>query len=204
MSPSPTASSFEERNDVLFVGAMYDRGSPNADSILWFCREIWPVVLSGLNGQSRPNLAIVGPNRVQEISELAGEQIKVWGQQPSLRHFYEQARVFIAPTRFAAGLPWKVGEAAAHGVPVVASGLVARQLGWTHEKQLLVAETPEEFAHCCLRLLSDKDLWLDIRTRALQAVEEEYGEANFNSVIAAELAQTEDSFATTASRLSVA
>ncbi|PYU64966.1 MAG: hypothetical protein DMG49_25345, partial [Acidobacteria bacterium] len=188
LAATPTASLFEERKDILFVGAIYDLASPNADAILWFCSEIWPLVLAELNGQSGPNLTIVGPNRVREVADLAGEHIRVFGQQPSLSRFYESARMFIAPTRFAAGLPLKVVEAAAHGVPVVGSGLLAKQLGWTHGKQMLVSDTPEEFARGCLRLWSDEDLWQQLRSSALQSVQEEYGDKVFNSVVAAEVA----------------
>jgi GT2 family glycosyltransferase len=187
--PDPTTCKFEERRDILFVGAIHGLPSPNGDSVLWFCKEIWPLLVAGLKAVPTPDFVMVGPNGAQEIADLATEHIKIYGQQPSLRPFYDSARIFIAPTRFAAGLPLKVVEAAANGVPVVASGLVAKQLGWVHGKQLLVADTPEEFARCCVRLFSEKDLWLELRAAALQSVAEEYGRNTFDSVVAAELAR---------------
>jgi glycosyltransferase involved in cell wall biosynthesis len=48
------------------------------------------------------------------------------GPQPDLRPFYDAARVFIVPTRYAAGIPFKAHEAAAFGVPLVVSGVIAR------------------------------------------------------------------------------
>jgi glycosyltransferase involved in cell wall biosynthesis len=193
ITPNPTTSTFEQRGDILFAGAIHGLPSPNGDSVLWFCKEIWPLLLAGLKAASTPEFVIVGPNGAQEIADLASEHIKIYGQQPSLRPFYDSARIFIAPTRFAAGLPLKVVEAAANGVPVVASGLVARQLGWIHGKQLLAADTPEEFACCCVRLFTDKDLWLQIRDAALQSVKQEYGEDTFNSVVTAELVRAGES-----------
>ena len=53
---------------------------------------------------------------------------------------YQQHRVFIAPTRFAAGLPYKLHEAASFGLPAVTTSLLAGQLGWTDGKDILAAD----------------------------------------------------------------
>ena len=63
----------------------------------------------------------------------------------NLRPLYERARLVVAPTRFAAGLPLKVIEAAAHGVPVVCSTLLAGQLRWRPGGELLAAADAAEY-----------------------------------------------------------
>ena len=68
-----------------------------------------------------------------------------------LTPLYDDARVFVAPTRYSAGISLKVIEAAARGVPIVCTPLVARQLGWISGEELLTAETPAEFA-CAVQL----------------------------------------------------
>ena len=50
------------------------------------------------------------------------------GPVPDLTDEYARARVFIAPTRFAAGIPFKVHEALSYGLPVVGSRLISEQL----------------------------------------------------------------------------
>jgi glycosyltransferase involved in cell wall biosynthesis len=96
---------------------------------------------------------------------------------------YEQARVFVAPTRFAAGIPLKLCEAAAHGVPIVATSLLARQLGWHPETHLLTADTAEEFAAQCVRLYHDHDLWRHLRTNALRAVQADFDSTSFSDTV---------------------
>ena len=81
-----------------------------------------------------------------------------------------RARVFVAPTRYAAGIPHKVHQAAALGVPVVATSLLARQLGWRNGEHLLVADTPDEFAKAVTRLHGNAQLWANIRAGALGRV----------------------------------
>src|SRR5207253_7021477 len=89
------------------------------------------------------------------------EGVELLGAVEDLVPLYNRARVFIAPTRFSAGVPLKVYEAAAHGLPVVATDLLARQLGWEPGEDLLAAPAsdPDAFASACARLHDDADLW---------------------------------------------
>ena len=64
---------------------------------------------------------------------------------------YGSHRVFVAPTRFAAGAPYKVYEAASFGIPVVTTELLRRQLGWRHQEELLAAEAADPWQLCKLR-----------------------------------------------------
>ena len=109
----------------------------------------------------------------------AGTAAAFLGVVPDLRPLYGAARIFIAPTRFAAGLPQKVYEAAAHGVPVVLTPLLARSLGWSNEVEALVAETEREWIEAIERLTTDRDLWLRLRDSALRAVRDAVAPAAF-------------------------
>lgn len=73
----------------------------------------------------------------------------------------------VAPTRFAAGIPHKVHQAAAFGVPVVATTLIAEQASWLDGHDLLAASDASGFAEACTRLHRDEALWTAIRGNAL-------------------------------------
>ena len=49
---APTPAPFEEREGLLFVGAIHDDLSPNADAVIWFVREVLPLLRDrlGLRG----------------------------------------------------------------------------------------------------------------------------------------------------------
>jgi glycosyltransferase involved in cell wall biosynthesis len=100
---------------------------------------------------------------------------------------YSRARVFVAPTRFAAGIPLKVYDAAAHGVPTVITPILARGIGWMHERDTLIAATPEEFAIACFRLHEDRNLWEKIRVSAFERVRADCSAAHFDQTVAAVL-----------------
>ena len=102
-----------------------------------------------------------------------------------LTPLYEDARVFIAPTRFGARISLKVIEAAARGVPAVATTLVARQLGWESGLELITADAPAQFAEAVIKLCVDRNLWMRVRTAALAArIEREHSRPAFRSSIA--------------------
>lgn len=135
------------------------------------------------------HLNIVGRIGALKLSGLAGPRVHFRGLLPDLENVYSQSRILVAPTRYAAGLPMKVHEAAAAGLPVVATRLLAEQLGWNEGVELLTATTAAEFAHSCFRLYTEEALWESVRANALRRIRKECDPAAFvrevRSVLAA-------------------
>ncbi len=180
---SPGTSVFKERFGFLFVGALHGVDSPNGDSLLWFTENVWPIIKKEMGESAQ--LYVVGytPDR-QLYEDRLPEDSQLIGTVADLAPWYNAARVLIIPTRFAAGLPMKAHDAAAHGLPMVASQLIANQLGWQHEQELLSAPfEAHEFAKACVRLYQDESLWISLRDNALLAVGRDAGEAAFSKAI---------------------
>ena len=178
----PTSNLFEFRENILFVGALDKILTPNSDSVVWFSKEILPILIKKLNKNVK--LFVVG-RTCPEIEQLASESIKVMGKVDDLTSLYDSARLFVAPTRFAAGVPFKVHEAAARGLPVVTTSLIANQLGWQRGVDLLVADDPESFADKCIKLYQDSVLWNSLRSNALNRVSEDCSPARFSKTLEA-------------------
>src|SRR5262249_3775778 len=151
--------------------------SPNGDSVLWFLNEVLPLVREGL-GAPAP-FRVVGVNRSPRLARSAAPDVEVVGAVDDVAPFYDAARVFVAPTRFRAGIPLKAYHAAAHGLPIVCSELVASQLGWRPGRELLVARDAIGFARCCLELYRDAALWQSLRAAALERVRAECSRSAF-------------------------
>jgi GT2 family glycosyltransferase/glycosyltransferase involved in cell wall biosynthesis len=175
---SPTPNPYDLREDILFVGAVHGLSTPNADSLLWFSKEIFPRIQEKLGGNVR--FVIAGSNNTREIFQLASDSIKVLGKQDDLTSLYNRARLFVAPTRFAAGIPLKVIEAAAHGLPTVTTSLLAAQLSWEVGRELFVADTAETFAEECAKLYQDRQLWERLRSNALDRVKMDHSPEVFS------------------------
>ncbi len=172
--PRETAADPAARRGLLFVGTFYDRNAPNYDSLTWFLSHVWPRITA-----ARPEevLRIVGPaNPGVAASSFAQSGVTYVGPVENLREEFARARLFIAPTRFAAGIPFKVHEAWSYGLPVVASTLLGEQLAATGDLggALLAAtvrDDGEEFAAACLRVLTDDALWTGMRGAAIGYLE---------------------------------
>jgi glycosyltransferase involved in cell wall biosynthesis len=91
--------------------------------------------------------------------------------------------VFVAPTRYSAGISLKVIEAAARGVPIVCTPLVAAQLGWASGEELLTAEDPVGLAHAIGSLYANPETWLRLREAALKRVAREHSFPGFRSTL---------------------
>ncbi|TFE70849.1 glycosyl transferase [Methylacidiphilum sp. Yel] len=163
----PTESSFEQRSGFLFVGYMGEEG-PNTDGLSWFSHYVLPHLKKKIH--SRFEVLAIGQVSKDFVEQLSPLGIKFLGLVEDIQPFFEKCRVFIAPTRYAAGIPMKVHEAASYGLPVVASKLLAKQLAWTPGEELLAADSPEDFAACCEKLYQDASLWKKIRESALNKV----------------------------------
>ncbi len=177
---NPGSGRFDERRGLLFVGALRDEGSPNVDSLLWFVINVLPLIERQIPDIE---LLVVGDNSAPSLANIERDNIKLAGRLDSLEASYNECRVFIAPTRFAAGIPHKVHEAAAHGIPSVTTSLLAEQLGWNDADQLLVADTAEHYAAQCVRLYQESELWNKVRAAGLAAVAQDCSDEKFQATL---------------------
>lgn len=168
IAPEPTPAMFNSREDILFVGRLAEEDTPNVDSVLWYVDHVQPLLRDRYSLELP--LTVVGNTRAPSILSLDPSKVRTRGIVDDLLPVFDRARVFVAPTRYAAGIPLKVQQAAAYGVPVVATSLLARQLGWNDEEDLLVGDTPEAFAQAVDRLYADSALWERIRSNAMKRI----------------------------------
>ncbi len=175
-----------ERKNILFVGALHDNTCPNYDSLEWFLKNILPILVEKL-GQDF-TFSIAGYINVASVDmyELSKyPNVKFLGIVSDLSEIYNKHRIYIAPTRFAGGIPYKVHEAASYGIPVVASEILVNQLGWKNDQDILSApiDNPEFFASQIIKLYENKDLWHYIRQNAFKRIEEDCNEKQFREQI---------------------
>ncbi|PCI75898.1 MAG: hypothetical protein COB20_11790 [SAR86 cluster bacterium] len=181
IASNPGSNTFIQRSGLLFVGALRDEGSPNVDSLLWFLINVFPILEQAIPGIK---LNVVGDNSAPSLATIGKDNINFTGRLDSIEEMYNASRVFIAPTRFAAGIPHKIHEAAAKGLPSVTTTLLAQQLGWQDGKELLVGDTPEAYAAQCIKLYQEEALWQDIRDAGLTAITEDCSQETFRKNLA--------------------
>lgn len=176
VQPRQSAPGLRDRRGLLFVGALHP-GTPNEDGLLWFVEEVLPRVHKRI-GAAVP-LTVVGECRSAPVAALNGGHVRLAGPQAALEPYYDAARVFVAPARFAGGVPIKVIEAAAQGIPVVASDLLVRQLAWHEGHEIAGAADADAFADAVVRLLRDDAAWMAQREAAWARCRERYDPHRF-------------------------
>lgn len=177
---------FGDRRDLLFVGRLTGATalSANVDSLVWFLREVRPALdaLIGIDW----TLHIAGLVDAPELAALASPRVVMHGVVENLDPLYARCRLFVAPTRFAAGIPLKVVEAMGQGIPCVATPLLGEQLG-VGPAVLPTGASVADFAEQCQKLYSDAGLWQAVRDAALAHVAGAYSQAGFDRALASAL-----------------
>lgn len=169
--------SFDERQHLLFIGNFAHR--PNLDGVLYFLREVYPLIKQAL---PCVELDIIGDNP-GEILSHADEAVRVRGYVPDVEPFWQTRRVFIAPLRYGAGVKGKIGEALAHGLPVVTTPVGAEGMGLAHEESAMITATPAAFAEAVVGLYTRPDLWQRLADRGYEHIARHFTPASITPVI---------------------
>ncbi|MGH7154507.1 MAG: glycosyltransferase, partial [Acetobacteraceae bacterium] len=180
-----TPRSFAERSGMLFLGAIHEAGSPNHDALEWFIEQVLPLIEKELGWQTRLTVAGYLAPGVDLERWRGHRRVTLRGAVSDPVVLYETHRMVVAPTRFAAGIPYKVHEAASFGVPVVATSLLAGQLGWRDGDELLAAgaDDPAGFAAAVIRLSHDEELWGRLREAAAGRIAAEHGRERYAAAV---------------------
>ncbi|HSA99312.1 MAG TPA: glycosyltransferase, partial [Anaerolineales bacterium] len=162
---------FALRRDWLFIGSF--QHPPNIDAVLFFLKEIYPLVSEHLHDAK---FYIIGDKVPPEIVALANERIVVAGLQRDVRPFFESVKLSVAPLRFGAGVKGKINQSMGFGVPVIATSVAVEGTKLRDREEILVADMPEDFARALIELYESEDLWNRLskngirKTRALYSI----------------------------------
>jgi glycosyltransferase involved in cell wall biosynthesis len=138
---------------VVFTGSM--DWEPNVDAVEYFCREVWPNVLSEFPSA---RFEIVGRNPSARVQRLASDTVVVTGTVPTVSDHLRDATVVVVPLRIGGGTRLKIFEAMAMGKAMVSTSIGAEGLDVQHGRDLMLADNAQSFATGILYLLRDPAL----------------------------------------------
>lgn len=185
LNPVFDGLSFEDRKDVLVVGGILEEDSSNEDALWWYIDNCW----DGVHQKLGCTLNVTGKSHAKRLLECKKAGLNLMGHVDNLVPLYQEQKVFVATTRFATGIPWKVHEAMAHGIPCVISSLLANQLGVTDGKEALVTHCPSEATEKTVALYNDKALWESVRKEAFGLIRRDCDPECFKGIVAATLGE---------------
>lgn len=166
--PEAAPDARAEKPTVLFCGAM--DYNPNIDALRWYFGEVHERLRKLV-----PNLEVlvVGKAPVAEVQAYGGrEGVTVAGGVPDVRPYYRRSWMQIVPLRIGGGTRLKIVESMAIGTPVVSTTIGAQGLDLRHGEDILLADTPDDFARETARGLSDSALRAHIEQEGMKTAHE--------------------------------
>jgi len=157
---------------VLTMGTLYY--PPNADGIRWFFREVFPLICREI---PQTKLTIVGKNPPKDFLQFAQESqgsIVVTGYVPDLDPYFAESCLMVIPVWAGGGMRVRILEAFTRGMPVVTTTVGLEGIQAKPGSDVLVADTPVEFANAVVELLMDRELQARLSLNGRRLAEEKY------------------------------
>lgn len=143
----------EKEYDIVFCGNM--RYEPNVYASQYLVKEVMPIVWQEF---PQAKLLLAGAYPKNKVSHLASKFVTVSGYVDDIRESYASARIFAAPMQTGSGLQNKLLEAMAMKLPCVTTSIANDSLRAQEGKDVLIGNTPYEFAEHLIALLRDQQL----------------------------------------------
>ncbi len=169
VEPCKTATADEEPNSLFHIGAM--DWLPNQESIAWLLRDIWPVVHRRV---PQAHLYLAGRKMPERWMNANIEGVTVVGEVADAAQFIASKQLNIVPLLNGSGIRVKIIEAMSAGKVVITTTVGAQGIDYTDGKDLLIANTPEEFANHIERCLTDESFRHSVGEAAAQLIKEQY------------------------------
>ena len=162
---------FDKRSGVLFVGGF--NHPPNLDAILYFHKEIWPLVKKKLPDAV---LHIVGSNMPEVVKNLASADIITHGFVKDLIELIQSVRVNVVPLRYGAGIKGKLGGAMCAGLPSISTKIGGEGMGLkSGENGVYMASDASTFASNLVNIYINEKIWNKYSKDAISFSEAAWG-----------------------------
>ena len=159
------------KNMVLFTGTI--SYYPNTEGILWFYQSIWPIIK---NKNPDAVFCIAGKSPPPEVQKLAqlDTSVQVTGMVDDMRDYYNMASVVVVPLRVGGGTRLKILEGMSMAKAIVSTSVGAEGIEHSNDENILLRDSPEEFADAVVSLMKNDDARLKIEQGGRKLVESKY------------------------------
>jgi len=145
-----------------------DFGTPtNIQAATYFLKEIFPLIQSKIEACQ---VTFAGRDSDKNLQQFIGGNIRLTGRVEDIRPYLQEAQVAINPVKIAAGMQNKTLVSMAAALPVISTSIANEGIQAMPNEEILIADTPQEFAEAVLRLFVDADLHKKIAKGGYQFV----------------------------------
>jgi glycosyltransferase involved in cell wall biosynthesis len=155
---------------LVYLGAM--DWSPNLEGMIWFLDNVWEQL-----HEQYPELKfyIAGRKIDDYKQELQRAGIILCGEVESASEFICSKGLLVVPIQFGSGIRVKIIEGMSLGKAIVTSTIGAEGIGYQDGKDILIANTPEEYISSITKCLWDKKFYSALGTNAKHSAAKQFG-----------------------------
>jgi len=157
----------EKPNTLIFSGPFKYR--VNYRAMLWFIREIFPLILEQV-----PDVQLIITGDHENLALPPSQNVTLTGYVNDIKSLIASCSISIAPLLSGGGTRLKILEAMALGTPVVATSKGAEGLDVISGENILLADSPADFANCVKSLLKNEGLRQELAKNARDRVQKSY------------------------------
>lgn len=166
----PSVAAAEEEPDSLFhIGAM--DWMPNKESIQWLLDEVWPVVHAQV---PQAKLYLAGRKMPEAWRNATFPGVTVVGEVDDASQFISGKKINVVPLLSGSGIRVKIIEAMSMGKTVITTTVGAQGIDYTDGVDILIADTPQQFADQVKRCLSDDAFCRSVGQAAAALIARQY------------------------------
>lgn len=154
---------------LFYLGAMDWR--PNKEGLEWFLDEIWPDI-EKLSSELR--FYIAGKNMQRQFFEYDSENLVVEGEVFDAVEFINSKSIMIVPLLSGSGMRVKIIEGMAMRKCIIATSMAAEGIKCSHGRDILIADTADEFYRSILQCITNPAKWREIGENARKTAERDH------------------------------
>lgn len=165
----------QEANENSF--SLFHLGSmdwmPNMEAVEWFLENCWPLIARQHHSLK---LFLAGRNFPSTLKSKRIENVFFDGEISNPENYMQNKHLMVVPILSGGGMRVKIIEGMARGKCIISTSIGAEGIKYENKKNILIANTPQEFAETITWCLQNKNESIEIGKSARQLVEEKYSE----------------------------
>jgi glycosyltransferase involved in cell wall biosynthesis len=161
---------FEEKEISLFhLGSM--NWMPNEEGVRWFLDKVWPLI-----HKKSPKLKFYLAGRMMPdwLTNLKIKNVEVVGEVDDATEFINKKGIMIVPLLSGSGIRIKIIEGMALGKTIISTTIGAEGINYEDGKDILIANTPEEFSKVVEKCILDRNYCSAIGRNARKLIENDH------------------------------
>lgn len=144
---------------------------PNREAVVWFIENVWPQVLLW---DDRFKLFIAGKNMPPSLKQWKVRNVEMVGEVEDGAAFICDKAITVVPLLSGSGIRLKILEAMAAQKLVISTTVGAQGIPAEHRKNILIADTPEQFVDALKLTVNQPELAQSIRQEGYKMIIQSY------------------------------